>query len=176
MARFRTNRNVGQRRPAPNRNWAGTFDAQTFTAGGQKQLLGTFALSNAGIDETVLRTVGVISVFSDQVAASEDQQGAIGMIVVSDQAISTGISAIPGPISDITDDGWFLYVPFLARFNFADGTGLQPQMGTQFAFDSKAKRVVHDGQSIALVGETTAASEGCQVNTIIRMLSMVRGT
>ncbi len=158
----------------PNRTWAGTLSTAGVTvASTTKVLIGTFTLNNAGIDETALRTVGKLAVSSDQTAASEVITGALGMIVVTDQAATIGITAIPGPVTDASDDGWFLYVPISQRILVATAVGLGESVG--YAFDSKAKRVVHDGTRIAIVIEN-ATTSAFIANLAIRLLSQVRGT
>jgi len=49
---------------------------------------------------TVIRTRGIITLRSDQIAVSEDQSVSYGHAVVSTQAVAIGISAIPTPITD----------------------------------------------------------------------------
>ncbi len=74
MARRRIARGgfVGSHRTA-NRSWSSLVNTGTSNiATDTKVLLGSFSLSNPGIDETILRTVGSISVSSDQTAASEN--------------------------------------------------------------------------------------------------------
>ena len=119
--------------------------------------------------------MGLLTIRSDQESADENQHGAIGMIVVSDQAISVGVTAVPHPIADGADDGWFMFQPFSQRFSFLDATGVQSHMVTQYMIDSKAKRVVHDGQSIALVIENVSTI-GLTFGFVLRTLSQVRGT
>ncbi len=49
---------------------------------------------------TIVRTRGLLIVQSDQVAATEQPFGALGLSVVTDQASAIGISAVPTPITD----------------------------------------------------------------------------
>ena len=173
MARHR---NIVRRRQ-PNRSWTGIVDtANVIAGGGTKTLLGSISLSVESIDETVLRTVGLISVNTDQSAATEQQEGAIGMIVVNDLAIAAGAASIPGPLTDIGDDGWFVHVPFANNFKLSSAVGIESQDATSRYFDFKSKRIVEGGFSIALMVESTAASEGFVLNVILRQLSMVKGT
>jgi len=158
-----------------NKSWAGLQTNDITIAGSTKVLLGSFVLSNAGIDETMLRTVGTLGISPDQSATSEVQIGALGLIVVTDRAAAVGITAIPGPITDIDDDGWFLYIPIVQAFRAGDSTGNTPDWATQYHFDSKAKRIVSDGQQIAMVIENATAF-GMKASIVMRTLSMVRGT
>ena len=166
-----------QRRRTPNRSWTGLVSATSVSIpASSKVLLGAFTLSNVNIDETVLRTVGQIMVESDQSSADELQLGAFGLIIVSDLAIAAGIASIPDPVTDIGDDGWFVYVPFGNSFDFHDNTGTDAQFATQYKFDSKAKRVMEEGQQIAVVVANANATFGLRMAANFRILSMVRGT
>ena len=170
MARQRFQR--GARRRTPNRDWAG-FNNSTYTsiAAATSAIVGSFTLINPGIDETVLRTVGVLSIASDQAAANEVQIGAFGMIKVSDAAFAAGIASIPTPITEIADDGWLLYVPFSQQ---GDQSLTQPP-SREYHFDSKAKRIIEDGTTLAVVIQN-AGGTGLQFAVVMRLLSMVRGT
>jgi len=146
-------------------------------AANTKVLLATLTLSNPGIDETVLRNVGIISIQSDQSAATEQQIGAFGMIRVTDIAAAAGVASIPGPITDATDDGWFTYVPFSQAFQFKTGVGFQGgDFAASYQFDSKAKRRVEEGSLLAMVVENAHATNGLQITVVLRTLSMVTGT
>ncbi len=162
----------------PNRNWAGVVATAGTTLGANnKVLVATFTLANQGIDETILRTVGGISIASDQVAASESQFGALGVCVVSDQAIATGITAIPDPVTDVSDDLWMLYVSFAQEFRLGGtAASLTPNFATWYPFDSKAKRVVHSGYALAVVVANASASFGLKFAVNMRLLGQVRGT
>jgi len=128
------------------------------------------------IDETVLRTVGLVSVRTDNSGADEQQIGAFGIIKVSNQAVTAGAASIPGPITDIGDDGWLVHVPFNNAFEFSDATGFAPNMATNEKFDFKSKRIVEEGFALALMVESAANSEGFIFGVILRMLTMVKGT
>ena len=163
------------RKSPSNKSWTGVHLDSTLIAGNTKVLVATFSLSNTTIDETVLRSIGRVEVRSDQVAASENQLGAMGWIVVNNLAVVAGVASIPGPITDIGDDGWFVFVPFAQRLNVGDSTGLQPNFGTGYDFNSKAKRKVEDGFKIAVVVEN-GTSSGFTISGVWRMLTMVSGT
>jgi len=157
-----------------NKAWAGfATTGGVAVAASTKVLLGTFVLSNANIDETFLRTVGVLGVASDQVVADEDWSGAMGIITVTDIAAAAGAASIPGPITDRSDDGWFVYVPFMGSINVGDSTGIQPNLVSLFNFDSKAKRRFAEGQVAAIMVENSSASSGFNVQLIFRSLAML---
>jgi len=139
-------------------------------------LVATFALDNDGIDETVLRVVGGISIASDQAAASESQFGAMGMCIVTDTAAALGITALPDPVTDVSDDIWFQYVSWAQELRFSDATGFEPQFASWYPFDSKAKRILHSGQTVVVIVANASASFGFKFAVNLRVLSQVRGT
>ena len=150
-------RTFTRRTSPPNRGWAGTIIANR-TAETAKLLIGAFELSNDGIDETVLRTVGSIMLSQDG-GGSQFILGAFGMIVVSESALAAGSISLPGPITDIQSDGWFVHVPV---------SGEGPD-GIVVPFNSKAKRVIHDGSVIALMWEGEAgSSDAARLDLTIR--------
>ena len=148
-------------------NWSGFSDvAMTTVSAGTKSLLGTFALDNPGIGETVRRTRGVITISSDQEAGAELQIGAFGLVVVNDLALAAGAASIPGPITNDDDDGWFVWVPFARASSAADGFDSQ-----SFQFDSKAMRRVAEGFGLAVMVENAHASQGLRISVNFRLLS-----
>ncbi len=169
----RHNSNHPRRSTPSNKSWAGLNIAEINVPGNSSVLFASLTLSNPQIDETQLRALGTFAITSDQTATSELQLGAIGCIVVSDQALSVGVTAVPHPITDIDDDGWFVHMPIAQSFILGDGTGFT--FSTPWSFDSKAKRVINDGQSIALVVQNSSAT-GFQMSGVIRFLTMIRGT
>ena len=175
MAQHRTRQ--FRSRSGPNRTWAGFHTAANVAvAANTKVLLGTFSQGVAGIDETILRTVGILQVVTDQVAANENQVGALGMIVVNDLAVAAGAASIPGPITDIADDGWFLYVPFAQLFKFSTAVHWETNAGGQYQFDSKAKRKIQRGFQVAVMVENGSATDGLFVTAVVRQLAMITGT
>ena len=94
--------------------WSRTQSTGLFTLpAGAKALLSIFSLNNVGIGETVRRTHVDLFVESDQVGAVEDIIGAFGMMIASDTALAAGAASIPGPVTDSSDDGWFVWLPFV---------------------------------------------------------------
>jgi len=131
-----------------------------------KVLLTSVVLSNPGINETVRRTRGVISIRSDQSLADEEQTGAYGLVVVSDLAIAAGAASIPGPITDASDDGWFVWVPFCRSRRSTDSLNAD-----QFFYDSKAMRRIEEGFSVVVMVENASATDGLRILDAISLLS-----
>ncbi len=156
-----------------NNAWSSAISS-TFIAipANSKVLLTTFTLSNPNIDETVLRVIGNVGLASDQTAAIEENIGSVGMIVVSTVAIAAGIASIPGSSTDSNDDGWFCH-QFLSNISQQVNTNPSVMM---FPFASKGRRVVSNGEAIAVVAENIHSSSGLSVCLQFRLLSRVTGT
>jgi len=160
----------------PNRSWFSVVSAApVLVNAATKILLSTVVLSNQGIDETILRTVGGIAIFTDTPGASEEQIGSFGIHVVTDLAAAAGAASIPGPVTEGGDDGWQTYVPFAQSWNFQSAVGAQ-ERAKWYPFDSKAKRVVSTGESLAIMIENAHAAQAFFVVLNMRGLSQVRGT
>ncbi len=166
-----------RRSSSPNRGWAGEVDPVPVSlAAGNKVLAAAIVLDNQGIDETILRTIGSISVGSDQSAATEFQLGAVGFCLVTDTALAAGIASIPDPVTDVEDDIWFVHKSFSREFLFGTAVGFAPDFMETFTFESRAKRIFHTGNSIAVVVANAHATHGLKFALNWRMLTMVRGT
>jgi len=133
-----------------------------------KILLGSFFPGTA-FEETLVRTRGVLSIGSDQAAASEEQVGAFGLIRITDAAFAIGITAIPGPVTDGDDDGWVVWVPF-SQHSTKIPSGIP---SVQYTIDSKAQRIVREGQRLAVVLENFG-DFGLDVSVSMRALSRFR--
>ncbi len=119
---------------------------------------------------TVVRTRGVLYVRSDQAVATELYHAALGIAVVSDEAIAVGVSAVPTPDTERGSDLWFLYAETMGQIQIDTNVGFNDAGGSLVEFDSKAMRKVENGQDIAFVKETTAISTGAVVVDAGRML------
>ena len=96
---------------------------------------------------TIVRTRGYFHVRSDQISASEDQDVCYGEIVVSDQAVAIGVTAVPISCTD-SQSSWHVYESMSSRFSFVSGVGFDPAGGILTRFDSKAMRKVEEGQDL----------------------------
>ncbi len=150
-------------------DWGRLIDPHTSVAAASKVLLASFVLSNPGIGETVRRTHVMLSVVSDQNAALEQQNGAFGMMIVSDLALAAGAASIPGPVTDASDDGWFVWFGVSQANAGFIGGAVTGSLVDSYVFDSKAMRKVADGFSIAVMYESL--SQGCFVGSAISLLS-----
>jgi len=171
LARSRSHTRVvtGGRRRAPS-SWVRDISLTgIIVAAGTKTLVTTLALSNPGIGETVRRTRGMLTISSDQGIAIEEQAGAFGMMVVNDVALAAGVGSIPGPSTELGDDGWFLWQGFVQR-GFTSAT-FGTRMGETYHFDSKAMRRVEEGFGIAVVIENGQLTTGLFVQCAFSILT-----
>ena len=109
---------------------------------------------------TIVRTYLEVLLESDQIVATERQLGAVGICVVSDQAVAIGITAVPTPDTDLASDLWLLNKVILNKFTFSSAVGIQTPAGTLYSIDSKAMRKVNDDQDVVIVAELTGGSLG----------------
>ncbi len=155
------------RRPRQATDWGRIVMATASSVGvGTKILLGSLVLANPGIGEVVRRTRGVLFVTSDQTTVSEDLFGALGAVVVTDAAAAVGVSAMPGPVTDRNDDGWFMWVPFMTR-----GADTIAASNIPWFFDSKAMRKIPDGFQVAFIVENASVSFAIEAAIAVSVLS-----
>ena len=155
----------GRARRQPT-NWTRSMaTGPTTVAAGTKALIATIALSNPGIGETIRRTRGIVLFTSDQ-NTDEDYNGALGFIVVNDLAIAAGAGSIPGPVTEASDDGWFVWQPLAGRFETNEQAYPPPYM-----IDSKAMRRVEEGFTVAVMAENSHVTFGMDVTCGFSVLS-----
>jgi len=118
---------------------------------------------------TIVRTRGYFHIISDQLSANERYEAAYGLIVVSDQAVAIGVTAVPTPSTD-SQSGWFVYERGVDAHQFITGAGFQSHTGLFQTFDSKAMRKVEEGQDVISVAETGPNSQGVTVTAFSRIL------
>ncbi len=99
--------------------------------------------------------------------ANEEASGAFGATVVSQRAVTTGITALPDPVTEDEADFWFLYKPWAFVFK-TTSSGFYT--ATAMGFDSRAQRKVEEGDDIAFVIANASSSAGCQFQVMLRML------
>ena len=149
--------------------WVGSADNTAAAALGAGAAVLDQSLVLAGEPVTIVRTRGIITVGPDQTANNENIFGALGMCIVSDQAVAIGITAIPTPITDSSSDLFFLHQYFASGVRVADATGIANLTRT-FHFDSKAMRKVSEDQTLVVTVENSSATTGLEYILQFRML------
>ena len=107
---------------------------------------------------------------SDQTAALESSQVALGMAVVSDQSVAIGITAVSTPFTDLESDLWYFHQIQTLSFIFVSGVGFHLVGGLFNQFESKAMRKVEDGQDAIVVLENSSLAQGSSNLTAGRFL------
>jgi len=134
------------------------------------QVLNAAALALAPF--TIVRTRGLIRVNSDQTGATEDYGASFGVAVVSEQASTVGITAVPTPTVDNDSDLWLVYEFVIGQFQNLTSAGVF-ESGVERIIDSKAMRKVEPGQDVVAVTEGPGAGlapTGSQIAGFFRML------
>ncbi len=166
---------VGGRGPRRQTQWGATTTSATVAiAAATKVLFARFTFAqlaaSVGTPVTHIRERGLLTIFSDQVAADENQLGAIGFAVVSEVAGAAGAASIPGPFTEADWDGWYAWAPIVARFEFLTVSGIEPHMGIEVPIDSKAMRKVNDEDSLVIMIENGSSTDGFNAAYIGRSL------
>jgi len=129
---------------------------QTISATG-KVILGAGASAlNDGL--TVVRTRGQLLVRqSTSAAANNGYTFGMGICIVSSDAFAVGITAIPGPITDMDWDGWFYHDFGFVQSNTATTADIGEQISATYRkdVDSKAMRKLGINDTIVAVFEST---------------------
>ena len=152
--------------------WFAGLQAQTTLAAASSAAIVT-SLNAAALSLrpfTIVRTRGIWSVMSDQVGADENQFVAYGSIVVFDEAVAVGITAVPTPV-DQSQSPWIYYDVAMQRFLFSSAIGLNPNMAPErYVIDSKSMRKVEEGQDLIEVIQNGALGQGATVQTFVKTL------
>ncbi len=119
---------------------------------------------------TVVRTHLVVRLSSDQLASDEIQIAAVGLAVVSDQAVAVGVTAVPTPFTDAESDLWFVHQWMLNDMQLITAAGFDGNAGQHYIVDSKAMRKVEEDTQIIIVGESAAPSSGTSILIAGRLL------
>mgnify|MGYP000061349829 CR=1 FL=1 len=160
---------IARARPKQYFDWARlVFTSQTTVAANTNVHVAT-ASNFLGRDITLYRTIIHMWVQSDQSAAVENQLGALGCFLANDNAISVGATALLAPVTDRDDDAWF----FWQGFTQSSDLGGDAPTGYMYHQDSKVRRRMESGRSVAFMVENASASNGLQVALAVSMLARV---
>ena len=97
--------------------------------------------------------------------------GAVGMIVASQDAFSVGVTALPGPLSDIEND-WFVYEPFALATESANPPVDSRVSHVMRQFDSRGMRKLKNGETLVMVIE--GVQSDATTGTVIRAAAQYR--
>ena len=124
-------------------------------------------------DFTITRVRGLLSVASDQFIATEQAFGAMGFMVVSEQARAAGVASIPDPYDEAFDSGWFVHQYWRAPMAVTVGAPASfagAERWSHYVIDAKAQRKVQSSDAIAIILRNTSAVDGATFQLDFRML------
>ena len=107
---------------------------------------------------TLVRTRGVVGVKLQAYGADSEVFGALGLGIVSAEALAIGVTAVPHPFRDPDWGGWFVWRTFFFRYEFHDATATMFPASIQFEIDSKAMRKVEPNEALVVVAESQVGS------------------
>ena len=108
---------------------------------------------------TVIRSVGALWVASDQEALTEAPFGAIGQVVVTDQAVTAGAASVPPPYTNSGSD-WLFWLPFMGSTRVSTAVGFVAPDYVYYPYDQKGQRKVDLGQDVVHMIQNNAAAHG----------------
>jgi len=162
----------GRSRSVREMIWAGTqFNEASIAANSVVLLTVLNAAALAFRPFTIIRTHMLVSWATDQTSASEETLGALGKIIVSDQAAGAGVASVPDPSID-ADAPWYVWQP-LAFKSLAIGTPsneFHPLTSRQYVVDSKAMRKVEGNETSVMVAANADSVHGARISVIGRFL------
>ncbi len=133
--------------------WIGPADQGYQTIGaGASVLISSFAVEEP---LTVVRTRGVVSIAPSNFSINSVITGALGVGIVSSEALAIGITAIPGAWDDPEWGGWFVWRSFAWIFDVTTDVG-RLNASVEFELDSKAMRKMDANSAIVVVVESQA--------------------
>ena len=159
-----------RRGPRRATDWSATAVkvALAAVAGSTKVILDSFTPIAGG--ETVIRVRGTFGWASDQEAATEVQLGAVGICVVTEQAATIGITAVPHPNTDAAWGGWLWHSYYKSKVFFNTGSAMNFDPLHVITIDSKAMRKVDEDERLLFIIENSTG-EGVDVASNFRILS-----
>jgi len=145
-----TGRGRGNRRET---DWSQFFE-ETFTLGTTAVQLGAVGFTTSSGTSTLARVHGILSVYVHTVTAIDDGfRGAIGIGKVSNEAFSTGVAAVPDPVTEVAWDGWLYHQWFDVRGASAtEGELISSPISTfRSVIDVKAMRKIDSDENFVVV-------------------------
>ena len=130
----------------------------------------TAAVLDPDTPMTVVRTRGILSIRTDQVIATEQPFGALGFMVVNENARVAGVASLLTPYTDALAEQWFVHQYWHTGILFGDATGIQAPPFREYVFDSKAMRKVGEGEAIVILLENNSALHGATYLLDFRIL------
>jgi len=153
VARRRFPSHTGSRRVT---QWIGPADqGYVSVASGGATLIASTSFEDS---TTVVRTRGHTSIQPGSFAADLNVIGAVGMAIVSAEALAAGITSIPEPFNDADWGGWLVWRSFSLHLDVATAAGFDSNAALEFELDSKAMRKITPNEALVIVAESQAGA------------------
>ena len=115
---------------------------------------------------TLVRSRGSVIIRASAAAAGDSLvRGAFGMIVVSEDAANIGVTALPGPLSDIEND-WYVWAPFTMAFDNTL-TEFDSAYFDRVVFDSRGMRKLKQGDGLVSILEVESDLAGDSIDSTV---------
>jgi len=111
-----------------------------------------------------------MEVHTDQSLTQEEYGGAFAMFIASDTAVTAGAGSLLGPVTDASDDAWFVW----QSFHGIGQLGIATHPGDRERFDSKAMRKLVQGYTVAIMVENSSAVTGFRFQFAFSMLTSLK--
>ena len=121
---------------------------------------------------TVIRTLGLLSVASDQTASTEQPFGALGILVVDDRAVAAGAGSIARPYSESFDSDFFMHQFWSTKTQVATAASITGNAYTQFLIDQRGQRKVSIGNDIVVMMQNNESGDAVVFQLSLRMLCL----
>jgi len=102
---------------------------------------------------TIVRTRGHVSIKPSDVTVDLNIVGAVGIGIVSAEALGVGITAIPEPFTDADWGGWYYHRMFSYALEVVSQIG-EHFIEWDFEIDSKAMRKIGSNEAFVMVAES----------------------
>ena len=116
---------------------------------------------------TIVRNRGQFSVRPAVSNADASIVGAVGLGIVSAEALAAGAASIPGPFSQAEWDGWMVWQPLQLVFEFITDAGIL-MLSKETVIDSKAMRKVGANEVAVFMVESQAIT--FNISVVLRTL------
>ena len=135
----------------------GSLVKLAITASGTSIVGSAYALT--GPQLTLIRTRGLYrSYLKSATTAGDGFQGAFGICVVQSAAFDAGVTALPGPISEINSEAWIYHAIVSTHANTsAEAEFMSHAVTQELIIDSKAMRKLDAENTVVAVLEVTMA-------------------
>ena len=138
-------RSAAPRRQIFNQGITGEVDGVT-TVVGVVKVVGSIGVANGEAPVTLVRTRGRWEFSVASVSALGIDRCVMGIMIVSADAFNIGVTALPGPLSDIEND-WIVWEPLINAHTSSQAEG------DIRSFDSRGMRKLKLGDVLAVMFE-----------------------